>query len=185
MSKFFSLVFKLIGWHFEGDLPEKDKYVIIGAPHTSNWDLIIGLLGRHAKGIKMKFLAKHQLFVFPFNLIFKALGGIPVNRAKHNNLVDYVCEMYKTHDKFILGLAPEGTRSPSPKWKLGFYHIALKANVPIVMLGLDYRKKALVLTPPYYATGNMKDDLEKILAFYRTISGKYPKKIPQVEDLLT
>ena len=169
---------KCLGWRIIGHLPDDKKYIIIVAPHTSNWDLIICIIARASLGAKIKFLAKHQLFVFPFGWFFKWLGGTPVNRTQHANRVDAAAAIFNQHDEFILGLAPEGTRSPVKRWKQGFYHIACKAEVPIVMLGLDYSTKQIRLNKPFRPSGDIEQDFAYILGYYKTIKGRYPKEIP-------
>lgn len=181
LAKLAQWLLKVTGWKIVGQLPEIDKYILIAAPHTSNWDLVVGIVARTSLAKRIQFLAKHQLFVFPLAWFFRMLGGIPVERTKHHNLVDAVVEMYNTSDKLILGLAPEGTRSPVKRWKQGFYHIARLANVPIVMVGFDYPSGELRVSEPFYPTGDINKDFPKILDYYRTINGRHPKEIPQFE----
>jgi 1-acyl-sn-glycerol-3-phosphate acyltransferase len=178
MQKLSRWLFKLLGWQLVGSLPDRKKYIIIAAPHTSNWDLIICLIARASLAVKVEFFAKSQLFVFPFNYLFKALGGTPVERTHHHNLVDAAVKLFHARDSLILGLAPEGTRSPVKRWKYGFYHIAHNANVPIVMLGLDYASKALRISEPFWTSGDIEADFAKIIAYFRQMKGRHPKKIP-------
>jgi 1-acyl-sn-glycerol-3-phosphate acyltransferase len=175
---FCRLLMKLTGWRFEGDLPALPSYIITVAPHTSNWDFIVGVMARGALGERIRFLGKHQLFIPPWGWFFRAIGGSPVDRRKNNNLVDAVSALFEEDSEFKLALAPEGTRSNVSRWKTGFYHIAVKANVPIVTVGLDFAERKVVLGAARATTGDMQADMDAIIAFYRGIRGRYPKAIP-------
>ena len=129
-----------MGWKVVSDIPNHKKYVIIVSPHTSNWDFIIGRCFGYMLELEAKYLGKSQLFRFPYGWIFRLLGGIPVDRSKHNNLVAYAVDLFKSSDQLVLGLAPEGSRS-SRKMETWFYHIAVGANIPIALAYLDYAKK--------------------------------------------
>ncbi|GIU49277.1 lysophospholipid acyltransferase family protein [Shewanella algidipiscicola] len=169
---------KLMGWKIDGALPTTPQYIAIVAPHTSNWDFIIGVLARGALGHNIHFLGKHQLFIPPWGWLFKAIGGTPVDRRKNNNLVDAVAQLFKADANFKLALAPEGTRSPVTRWKTGFYHIALAADVPIVTVALDFAHKTVVIPPAIKVSGDIAQEMRTILDFYRTIKGRHPKTIP-------
>ena len=140
-NKFFKFLLKLTGWSIEGSLPKENQYIIIAAPHTSNWDFIIAVMLRGALNEKIFYLGKSQLFKLPWGWFFSAMGGKPVDRTKSNNLVDAVVNIFKEDPYFKLALAPEGTRSAVKKWKTGFYYIAKGSNIPIVPCGLDFKKK--------------------------------------------
>ncbi|BCV34773.1 acyltransferase [Shewanella chilikensis] len=168
----------LFGWQIRGQLPDSQQYLVIVAPHTSNWDFIIGVLARGALAVKIHFLGKHQLFIPPWGWFFRAIGGRPVDRRKNNNLVDAVSDLYRLDRNFKLALAPEGTRSPVKRWKTGFYHIASKAGVPIVAVGLDFGQKAVVINQPLIPSADMQQDMDQLIAFYRGIRGRFPKAIP-------
>lgn len=168
---------KISGWKIQGKLPTQAKYIVIVAPHTSNWDFIIGLLARGALNTRIHFLGKHQLFTPPWGWIFRAIGGSPVDRRKNNNLVDSAVRLFTTQADYKLALAPEGTRSPVTRWKCGFYHIATKAQIPIVAVGLDFARKAVVIRSPLQPT-DIGQDMSQILHFYRSITGRHPKSIP-------
>lgn len=178
MQKLAQLILKLIGWKIVGQLPDEKKFIIIVAPHTSNWDLVIGLIARFAVGVKVNFLAKHQLFFFPLGQLLRLLGGTPVNRSQHSNKVQEVVKLFKTSDELKLGLAPEGTRSTVTRWKEGFYHIATQAQIPIVMIGMDYPSKELRIAEAFHPTGNLEQDFAFMVAYFRTIHGKVPKTLP-------
>lgn len=171
-------LFKRLGWKIEGTLPEMSKYIIIVGPHTSNWDFMLGILVRTSLGVKVRFLAKHQLFRFPFAWFFKLIGGMPVERSKENNLVDQVVNMYDSHDQLIIGLAPEGTRRTINRWRSGFYHIACKAKIDIVMIGFDFKHKTVRVREPFTPSNNVDTDFPIILNYFRKIDGCHPKPIP-------
>ncbi|GGP54416.1 acyltransferase [Shewanella algicola] len=169
---------RLLGWTFEGQFDKAQPCVMIVGPHTSNWDFIIGIIARSALGTKIHFLGKHQLFIAPWGWLFRAMGGSPVDRRKHNNLVDAAAQLFQQDPNYKLALAPEGTRSPVTRWKSGFYHIAVKAQVDIVPVGLDFGRKTIVLSPPLAPTGNIEAEMNQLMDFYRTITGYRPKNIP-------
>ncbi|KTD31225.1 acyltransferase [Legionella moravica] len=181
MQKICRLIYKIIGWRIVGELPKDKKYIIIVAPHTSNWDFVICLCARFIVGVRVNFLAKSQLFIFPFGLVFKAIGGSPVDRSRKGNQVDKVVELFRTSDELRLGLAPEGTRSSVTRWKEGFYHIACQAQIPIVMIGPDYATREIRIHEPFWPTGDINNDFPKIIEFFRTIKGYRPKEIPDYQ----
>lgn len=170
----FNFIFKLFGWGFKGSFESiPSKYIIIVAPHTSNWDFPIGIFVRSIARIdKTKFLGKSQLFKFPYGFVFKAMGGYPVVRTKDNNLVDTVVKIFNSKDEFSIGLAPEGTRSKVNRLKTGFYHIAKKANIPIVLVGFDYPTKKIVIEQPFYPTSDIVADFKHFIQFFSSIEGK-------------
>lgn len=166
----------MTGWKTAGKLPPLKKYVAIAAPHTSNMDFIYGMCTKYILNMNLQFLGKKELFRFPFGFIFRALGGIPVERSSSNNLVAQVVAAFNKHEYFVLAMAPEGTRSHAPEWKKGFYYIAQGAGVPIVMCYLDFENKTAGIGPTFYPTGNFEKDIEEIKSFYRKIKGKFPEK---------
>lgn len=175
MRKFFAWWFKVKGWKVQEGIPVKlKKAIVIAAPHTSNWDFIYALGAYATKGLPIRYLAKKELFRFPFHYFFKATGGIPVERKKNVNQVDSIVALFEQSSELYLLMAAEGTRKRVDKWKSGFYVAALKANVPIVMGYLDYQKKFAGFADAFYPTGNVALDMEKIKVFYSNISGKHP-----------
>ncbi|NKF52069.1 acyltransferase [Shewanella sp. WXL01] len=184
MTALSRFILKLMGWRFEGELDADKPCIMAVGPHTSNWDFIIGILGRSALGVRIHFLGKHQLFIPPWGWLFRAMGGSPVDRRKHNNLVDAVAQLYQQHDNYKLALAPEGTRSPVKRWKTGFYHIAVKANIDIIPVGLDFARKTIVLGERFTPTQDIEVDMEQLMTFFRQIKGRHPKQIPtfKLED---
>ncbi len=169
-------VIKLVGWKIEGELPPLSKCVIAVAPHTSNWDFFLGVAVLFALKIKIKFLGKHSIFVPVVKHILTWLGGIPVDRRSPHGIVGQVVEQFNQHDKFILAVAPEGTRSAIYPWKTGFLAIAAKAEVPVLLIGFDFEKKIVVIGPCLQVEKNFDDTMREVYAFYRTIQPKYPAK---------
>ena len=170
-------LFRLFGWRINGSFPsELKKYIIAVAPHTSNWDFPVGVAARSILRIQSaRFLGKSQLFKPPYGWLFRALGGYPVERSTSHDLVDQVVKIFNNHEKFILALAPEGTRKKVKKFKTGFYYIAKKANVPIIPVGFDFGKKEVVLGQPLYPSDNIESDFEILYSFYRNITGRNPE----------
>ena len=170
------IILRLIGWRTHAIRPHTSRYVIIGAPHTSNWDFGLMLLLMAAEQLPIRFMGKDSLFRGPLGPLMRSLGGIPVNRRERNNLVDQIVAKFEEYDELIIGLAPEGTRSKSSHWKTGFYYIALKAKVPIAMAYLDYGNKIIGVGPHFMPSGDLQVDFEIIREFYTGIVGKNPKK---------
>lgn len=163
---------KIIGWKIEGGLPENErKFVIIVAPHTSNWDFLLGVIIRGAMGFRANFLGKDSLFKKPFGFFFRSLGGIPVNRNASQNMVEQVVEVARKRKSFILAIAPEGTRGKVKKWRTGFYYIALNAKMPIIMCQFDREYKVARFLRPFYPTGNSEKDLDYIKSQFENIKG--------------
>jgi 1-acyl-sn-glycerol-3-phosphate acyltransferase len=181
MQRICAFIFKLIGWKIVGSFPNAKQFLVIVAPHTSNWDLIIGLLGRFTIGLKINFLAKNQVFFFPLGSLLRAVGGMPVDRSKTTNKVEQVAALFEQQNELVLAITPEGTRGPVTRWKEGFYHIAHKAGIPLVMLGFDYATKEIRIGPTLSPSGDINKDFPEFLKFFRTIKGKYPKEIPDYQ----
>ena len=176
MIKFFAWWFRFKGWKIEEGIPSDiKKAIVIAAPHTSNWDFIYAVGAYANKGLPIRYLAKKELFRFPFTYFFKAIGGIPVERKKNKNQVDSIVELFEKSDELYLMMAAEGTRKWVNKWKSGFYVAAIKAKVPIIMGFLDYEKKLAGFGEVLYPSGNIEQDMEKIKAFYKNIKGKIPE----------
>lgn len=170
-----SFILKIMGWKQSGEMPDVPKSVLIVAHHTSNWDFPIGLMLSYKMQIKAFWIGKHTLFNKPHGFLFKALGGVPVDRRSRQNLVEQVTAAMSESDEFVLVLAPEGTRKRTDKWKTGFYHIARQAQVPIVLGFLDFKKKIGGVGPAIYPSDDVEADVAKIHEFYRGISAKIPE----------
>jgi 1-acyl-sn-glycerol-3-phosphate acyltransferase len=168
-------ILKLIGWKIEGSLPDSvKKVIVVMAPHTSNWDFLIGWLGFSALGLKSKYLIKQEAFFFPLASLVKKAGGIPVNR-EHNKVILQVVELFRTSEKLILTVTPEGTRSLNLQWKKGFYLIAQQAKIPLAFGFLDYKRKIGGIGPVYYSSGDYEKDMKVIEEFYKNKTARYPE----------
>ena len=177
------LILNMLGWTVKADFPETGKYVVIVAPHTSNWDFPLGILAASAMRVDVHWMGKHTLFRWPVAWLFHALGGIPVNREKGLNLIRQMTDLYEHSEKFVLALAPEGTRSKTDHWKTGFHYIARAANVPIVMGYLDFGNKRVGVGGAFYAVDDMESDFKRIRQFYSHIRGKHPEKESLIQVL--
>lgn len=166
------------GWKVKGPSPyQLKKCIVIVAPHTSSWDFIIGVAVRGALDLNhIKFLGKKELFRPPFGFFFRWLGGYPVDRSHGQNQVDQVVELFKKNPEFAIALSPEGTRSRVDRLKTGFYHIAISADVPIVMAALDYKNRQVIWSEPMRTTDDQSADFNTILNFFRPIEGKRPER---------
>lgn len=165
---------KILGWKKEGTLPVEKKYVMIAAPHTSNWDFLYTILIAFAFKLKIFWMGKNTLFKKPFGPLVKWMGGIPVNRDRSNNLVDETIAWFNKNERLVIVVPPEGTRSKTTYWKTGFYHIAYGAGVPILLGYLDYKRKAGGFGPTFHPTGLIDDDMVIIRDFYSNITGRNP-----------
>ncbi len=174
LQRIAALLLRITGWEIRGEIPDVPKMVIIVAPHTSNWDFVLGLLVIFSLRLKTGWLGKHTIFKKPFRNLLIKLGGIPINRAKPQGIIEQITEAFAREDKFILGLAPEGTRKKVTKWKTGFYHIARKAGAPVLLGGIDYGKKKLEFGPLLYPTDDLDKDMETVKRYYETVKAKYP-----------
>jgi 1-acyl-sn-glycerol-3-phosphate acyltransferase len=176
-QKFAKFILKLFGWKVVINIPpDAKKFVVMMAPHTSNWDFLIGWLGYMSIGIEAKYLIKKEAFFFPLGNFLKSMGAIPVDRQASTNIVIQVGEMFKKTDSLFITITPEGSRSLRPNWKRGFYYIAENAQVPIAFGFLDYSRKVGGIGGMLIPTGDYDADLKKIEAFYSDKGAKYPEK---------
>lgn len=167
------IYFKVMGWKFEGSWPAGiQKAVVIVMPHTSWHDFYLGLLVRRILGVDIKFVAKKELFKPPFGWYFKWMGGTALDRTPGQNKVEAMARKFENTEEFRLAIAPEGTRKKVAEWKTGFYYIAQKAEVPIVMVAFDFGNKRVKVSGPLYTTGDKDQDFQKIRAFYKEVIGK-------------
>ena len=169
-------ILRLQSWKWDFTIPEEPKYVLIGAPHTSNWDLLYAVWLMQAAGVRPHFVGKASLFRPPLGILMRAWGGVPVERSTSNNFVQQMAEVFNQHDEFVLMVAPEGTRSQVDYWRTGFYYIALGAQVPIAMAYVDYSTRTVGIGAAFYPTGDIHADFVQIKAFYADKKGKYPEK---------
>jgi len=169
-----SLFLRITGWRAEGGRPAARRYVLIAAPHTSNWDLPFMLALAQIYGVRINWMGKHSLFRGPMGWIMRALGGIPVRRDRASDLVTQMAEVIHESDSIALTVPAEGTRSYTSHWKSGFYHIARTANVPIVLGYLDYQTKRGGFGPEIIPTGDLREDMDEIRAFYADKEGRFP-----------
>ena len=167
---------KLLGWKIDGEF-NKDirKSIVIVVPHTSWHDFYIGVFARRILRTNINFVAKKELFRWPFGAYFRWMGGTPLDRAGGLNKVDAIAKIFSEKKEFRMALAPEGTRKKVDRWKTGFYYIALKAKVPIIPVAFDYKTKTVKVGAAFYPTGNLEEDLKVLHKFYDGVVGKVPQ----------
>ena len=168
------LVLKLSGWKVVNVAPATGSYLIIAAPHTSNWDFPLGIAIAFHLRLKVYFIAKHTLFNGFAGPIMRWLGGVPLNRGASKNFVDASVEIYANSENLIFAIAPEGTRSSVGRWKTGFYHMAKGANVPLALAYFDFSKRIGGIGKMLNTTENIDADMQAIADFYEPVMGKYP-----------
>jgi 1-acyl-sn-glycerol-3-phosphate acyltransferase len=171
---------RLSGWALEGERPAARSYVLIAAPHTTNWDLLYFLAHAWAFEIEVSWMGKHTLFRGPMGPVMRCLGGIPVYRDRVGGLVAQMARAFERQPDLVLTVPPEGTRRYVPHWKSGFYQIARAANVPIVMGYLDYTRRRGGLGPALVTTDDLRQDMDEIRAFYADKRGKHPERFGEV-----
>ena len=177
MKKIAGFIFWLISWKIDQTTPLGiKKCVIVVGPHTSNWDFVLGRLAFVMYGVNAKFLIKKELFFPPLSWLLKALGGLPVDRSKRNNLTETALKYFKETDTMFIVFSPEGTRSYNPNWKKGFYYIAQKAEVPICICYVDYFKKIGGFHSVFYPTGDVNEDILHIKNILKQYKGRFPEK---------
>lgn len=165
------------GWKIIGQLPKYPKMVIAVGPHTSNWDFFLGVAVLFVLRIKISFLGKHSIFVTPFKQFLVRIGGIPVDRRSAHGVVEQVVDAFNRQPKMILALAPEGTRSPIFPWKSGFLAIAHKANVPVLLIGFDFKNKQVHIQKVIETSGDFELDMQEVYAYFEKIPAKYPANV--------
>ncbi len=178
----FRLIFRLQGWKITKYLPDEiKKCVLVTAPHTSNWDFVIGMAAMSIMKLSAHYTIKKEWLRFPFKRILLSMGAIPIDRSKKSALgekkstVDLIVELFNTHDEIRLIIPPEGTRSRVEKWKSGFYYVALQAKVPIALGYIDFEKRECGIGQLIYPSGDFKADMKLIMDFYRNVKGKNPE----------
>jgi 1-acyl-sn-glycerol-3-phosphate acyltransferase len=171
------IFFKLMGWKIEGSIDKSiKKCVLMVMPHTSWHDFYLGIFTRGITGVEMNYIAKKELFRFPFGFYFRWMGGAPIDRTGSLNKVDAIAKIFDNYEEFRLAIAPEGTRKKVNELKSGFYYIALKANVPIIPVAFGFGSKTVSLGKPIYPTANYEEDLKLLLKHYEGVTGKIPEK---------
>jgi 1-acyl-sn-glycerol-3-phosphate acyltransferase len=180
-KRFARWLLHLTGWQLIGTRPACDHYVLIAAPHTSNWDFPLMLLFAAAFEIKVSWMAKHSLFYPPIGWIMRALGGIPIIRHKNRNVVASMVKAFEKTPRLVLVVPTEGTRERSEYWKSGFYHIARHAGVPIVPSFLDFKSKCGGFGPALTTSNGMRSDMQYFRDFYLGMEGKFPSQFGPVK----
>ena len=176
------LALRLIGWRVEGNLPNRPKFVLVIAPHTSNWDFIVGFLVYLALQLETLWFAKHTALRGPLGPLGRHFGAVAIDRGRAGNVVQAYVEEFAKRDRMILTLAPEGTRSRVRDWKLGFYRVAVAAGVPFVPGAIDYSRKCVVFGPPLDPSGDYVADMRVLKPFFRANMAfdpaKYDESLP-------
>lgn len=162
-------------WRAEKNVPALPKYVVIAAPHTTNWDLPLTLAIGWVQGLKFRWIGKKSLFRFPYGWFMRFLGGVPVDRSVRTHFVDQVVQRFDSEEKFVLVIPAEGTRSGGDYWKSGFYHMAKGAGVPIVLGYLDYSRRRGGLGPQIEPSGDVAADMEQVRGFYKKEMARFPE----------
>ncbi|HZZ93091.1 MAG TPA: lysophospholipid acyltransferase family protein [Usitatibacter sp.] len=171
-------ILRAMGWKIQGGLPELPRFVVIVAPHTSNWDFIVGMAAMFALDVKLSFLGKHTLFRGPGGPLLRAMGGIPVDRTASHGMVESAVAAFRRNDALVLAIAPEGTRKPVERLRSGFLHIARGAGVPILLASLDGAARCVRLGPVLDPAGDMEAQLASIERHYRGVRGWRAKRFP-------
>ena len=169
-------ILKILGWKLVGEFPDIKKSITIFAPHTSHIDALYGKLGITELGIKYKFLSKKELFFFPMNLVMKKFGSIAVRGVVGKNAIYQVVDLLNNSDELHIVLSPEGTIKKATKWNKGFYFMALKADVPIVITSIDYEKKEIEIKGIIYEVTDFQSVMKQINEMYKEAKGKYPEQ---------
>ena len=169
-------IYRHHGWKAHGVVPSPRKFVLIAAPHTSNWDFLYFVGLTEELGIMPHFMAKKSLFHWPWKNFLLDMGGVTVDRTANRNYVQAMIDEFNVRKEFMLTIAPEGTRSTVRAWKTGFYYIAMGAKVPLVVGMMDYGTKTGGLGPAIWPTGNYAADMKKVAEVYASVTPKYPAK---------
>lgn len=168
------LLLTLAGWKVEGELPPGRKFVLIGAPHTSNWDFPIGIAATYLLRLRINWVGKHTLFRWPYGGLMRWLGGIGVDRANPVGVAEQLAQQLRAADSMVLAITPDGTRAARDYWKSGFYRIAVAAGVPLLCGSLDFSTRTARLGLCFMPSGDIRADMERIRAFYAGVSGANP-----------
>ena len=166
----------LIGWRFGGAVPDLPRMVLVVAPHTSNWDFLVGILAMLALGLDARWLGKDTLFQTPWGFLLRFMGGIPVDRGAPDGVVPGAVDLIRRSDRLCLALSPEGTRKKVERWKTGFHRIARGARVPVWPVAFDYRRRVVDLQAPVELTDDVEGDLAALRSRYSREMARYPEK---------
>lgn len=167
---------RLTGWS-AGPFPDIDRAVIAGGPHTSNWDGVLALVSRSALQKDVNVMIKSSLFKGPLGILLRKLGALPIERGKAGGMVEQTVAAFAERDKLLIAVTPEGTRSNADKWKLGFYHIARQANVPIILALADYQRKTFSFPVVIYPGDDMDADLQQIYTHFAGVTPRHVEKV--------
>ncbi len=172
------IYFSIFSWSVEGVIPDVKKAIVLVAPHTSNWDFVHLLMFSLLIEVRVSWFGKHTIFRWPFGKLFKYFGGVPVDRSKHHSFVEKMIQEFQKRERFILALSPEGTRKPVKNWKSGFYYIAKRLKLPVVLLGLDYGKKVIVFNNPLYFDESISKEeaFDMVKSAFSRYRARYPEK---------
>lgn len=177
LQSFASQSLKLTGWKITGDLPKTPKFILAVAPHTSNWDFFIGIATMFCLKLKVSFLAKGSIFRWPVKSLLTTIGGIGVDRSLSHGVVGQIVEKFNDNERFILGIAPEGTRSKTVEWRSGFLHIAQQANVPIIPVSFDFKKKEVKFHREVFVAGDIELALFEFKQIFAGVCAKNPQAV--------
>lgn len=168
------MVLRLAGWQFDGGFPDVPKLVVCVVPHTSNWDFVIGYAAKMSLNLEASWLGKDSLFRGPLRPLLRWMGGIPVDRSAAHGVVGQAADWFERSRQLVLGVAPEGTRKKVERWKMGFYHIAREAGVPILPVALDWGSRRIRLGPVLQPSGDDEADVGRLMDIFRRVRGKRP-----------
>ncbi len=168
-------IMRLVGWKVTGSLPKDKKFILLGEPHTSNWDFLLMFGAAYSLRLNVSWLGKDAIFKKPFGTIMRYFGGIPINRKKTNDLVQSTSKLFQESERLVIVIGPSGTRSKREYWKSGFYWIAHTSKIRVVCASLDFANKIVNVGICFMLTGDVKKDMDKIREFYKDIKGKHPE----------
>ncbi len=170
------------GWRIEGELPDAPRFVIVAAPHTSNWDFPIAILAMFGFGIRMSWLGKHTIFRFPVAALLRWMGGEPVDRSASKGLVEVAIERFRQRPQWVLGISPEGTRKWVREWKSGYYRIAIGAGVPIIPVRIDWQRRVLSMAPLFHPTTDPRADERALRQHFTRAMARYPDRYAETAE---
>jgi len=168
-------ILRLLGWKIVGHFPERARFLVAVAPHTSNWDFVIAVAAMLAIQIKIRFLGKDALFFWPFKIWLNHIGGIPVERSTSHGVVEQMVDLFNKNEQLVLAIAPEGTRRKTKQWKSGFLHIAYQAQIPVVPLSLDFAKKEIAVHAEVFIGADIEQELVRFKKVFTDVSPKNPQ----------